>query len=260
MENSLVPLQKTSLSLLSAVRLVATDMDGTLTQQGQFVPGLLRSLLALNEVGIQSLLVTGRSAGWVQGLVAYLPVIGAIAENGGVFIPKTTLEPCLLVNIADLSQQRDHLAAMFAQLQMAFPKLQPATDNQFRITDWTFDIDSLTPKELDSIAATCQTAGWGFTYSTVQCHIRPLEQNKGNGLQKVLQQYLPDCSLSTVLTVGDSPNDESLFDPDYFPLSVGVANITHYHDRLHYFPKFVTQKAEYSGFQELVEHLIKAQH
>ena len=66
------------------VCLVATDMDGTLTQQGRFTSYLFMALEALADTQIYVLLVTGRSAGWVQGLKTYLPVTGAIAENGGL--------------------------------------------------------------------------------------------------------------------------------------------------------------------------------
>ncbi len=38
------------------------------------------------------------------------------------------------------------------------------------------------------------------------------------------------CSPEQILTVGDSPNDQTLFDPDRFPLSVGVANMLQYRE------------------------------
>ncbi|HEY9651783.1 MAG TPA: HAD hydrolase family protein, partial [Coleofasciculaceae cyanobacterium] len=67
------------------IHLVATDMDGTLTQRGKFTSALFQSFEALAQASIPVLIVTGRSAGWVSGLASYLPVAGAIAENGGLF-------------------------------------------------------------------------------------------------------------------------------------------------------------------------------
>jgi HAD superfamily hydrolase (TIGR01484 family) len=233
-------------------------MDGTLTRQGQFTPALLRSLTELAQANIAVVIVTGRSAGWVQGLVAYLPVAGAIAENGGVFIPKDTWHPVPLIDVGDVTSHRQQLAAIFTRIQTAFPQLQPSADNAFRLTDWTFDIGTLTPSELADIADLCQTAGWGFTYSTVQCHIRPLQQDKGVGLQQVLQRTFPAITPQQVITVGDSPNDEGLFDARLFPLSVGVANVRHYCDRLQHVPYFITQGEEFEGFQEVVERLLTA--
>jgi hydroxymethylpyrimidine pyrophosphatase-like HAD family hydrolase len=68
------------------VALVATDMDGTLTAHGRFTPQLLQALGSLAAANIPVLIVTGRSAGWVQAIAHYLPIAGAIAENGGVYM------------------------------------------------------------------------------------------------------------------------------------------------------------------------------
>ncbi len=257
MENSPVPLQESSPTALTDIRLVATDMDGTLTQTGKFTPALLRSLTALATAEIPTVIVTGRSAGWVQGVATYLPVVGAIAENGGVWIPADSGEPMPLVEISAIAQHRERLAHIFAQLQATFPDLQPSTDNPFRLTDWTFDIGQLTPADLTRIDQTCQAAGWGFTYSTVQCHIRLAAQDKGIALQRVLQQQFPNITAHQVVTVGDSPNDEGLFEAERFPISVGVANVQHYCDRLRHLPTFITTGAEVQGFQELAQVLLR---
>ena len=94
---------------LSKVRLVATDMDGTLTTHGEFTAELLQAFGRLEAGGIKVLIVTGRSAGWVSGIVNYLPVVGAIAENGGLYIDKANLEPVILPDIPRLTHHRDRL-------------------------------------------------------------------------------------------------------------------------------------------------------
>lgn len=258
MEHSAALHQDSSTSLLDKVCLVATDMDGTLTQDGQFTAGLLQTLGQLSAANVTTLIVTGRSAGWVQGILAYLPIAGAIAENGGVYLAKATLTPEWLVDLVDIGQHRAALATCFQQLQQRFSSLRPAADNRFRLTDWTFDIGGLTPADLDQLQEMCQTAGWGFTYSTVQCHIRPAAQDKGVALQTVLRRHFPTVTAERVVTVGDSPNDEGLFNPQHFPLSVGVANVAHYRDRLRYFPQLTTAGREVQGFQELVQAIVTA--
>lgn len=238
------------------VSLVATDVDGTLTQAGRFRPELLAALSALRQSGIAVLLVTGRAAGWVDALRHYLPVSGAIAENGGVFLPgdSQAIEP--IVPIPEPDRHRQQLAAQFDRLRDTFPPLQAATDNSFRLTDWTFAVGDLSPGELAEIAARCQDGGWGFTYSTVQCHIQLPGQNKAAAISQVLARAFPHLDRQGVLTVGDSPNDASMFDGERFPLSVGVANITRYRDRLAHLPAYVTAAAESAGFCELVRHLV----
>ncbi len=240
------------------IRLIATDMDGTLTTQGQFTATLLQTLEQLAIAQIPVVIVTGRSAGWVSGVVEYLPVFGAIAENGGLFFPRKADQFWLLADIADFSKHRKALEQMFQSLQQEWPTVQESSDNRFRLTDWTFDVTGLTPGDLQQMGDRCQANGFGFTYSTVQCHIKLPAQDKASGLLRVLHRYFPSLSPTNLVTVGDSPNDEPLFAP-VFPLSVGVANVLEYRDRLTYPPAYVTQTPEGQGFCELAQYLLTTQ-
>lgn len=255
---SLTPLSQKTLHQFQSVRLLATDMDGTLTNQGKFTAEVLHTLVELAEANFPVVIVTGRSAGWVSGLVHYLPIAGAIAENGGIFFPRHTAPEIPLVPISDFAAHRQHLAQMFQVLQTEFPNLQESTDNRYRLTDWTFDVQGLSQTEIETLARRCLEAGWGFTYSTVQCHISLPQQNKAAGLQTVLKDYFPGVTTDAIATVGDSPNDESLFNPDLFPLSVGVANVLDYRDRLTHLPAFVTTQSEGKGFCEFSSWLLQA--
>ena len=121
------------------LRLIATDMDGTLTQQGKFTANLLHAFEDLIAADIPVLIVTGRSAGWVSGLVTYLPVAGAIAENGGLFYLADSAEPISLTSIPNLVEHRQSLSNAYQRLKSEFPHIQESIDNRFRLTDWTFD-------------------------------------------------------------------------------------------------------------------------
>jgi hydroxymethylpyrimidine pyrophosphatase-like HAD family hydrolase len=239
----------------SQIKLIASDVDGTLTHSDHLTPKLLEAITQLNQANLPLLLVTGRSAGWVDALRNYLPVVGAIAENGGVFCPQDGPYQ-LLGDFPPLSTHRQHLADAFSQLQQRYPQLKASTDNAFRLTDWTFDVEGLSEGDLGAITLQCQAWGWSFTYSTVQCHIKPQSQNKASGIQQVLAQYFPTIHPTQVLTIGDSPNDQAMFNPEIFPVSVGVANILKYADRLQYRPKYVTTRAEVDGFCEMVNCLL----
>jgi hypothetical protein len=239
------------------LRLIATDMDGTLTQRGKFTASLLQAFEDLRAADIPVLIVTGRSAGWVSGLVTYLPVVGAIAENGGLFYPAHSDQPVALTPIPDLVAHRQQLEVAYQRLKSEFPHIQESTDNRFRLTDWTFDNRDLTVTQLERLDTLCSSMGWGFTYSSVQCHIKPASQDKATGLMQVLHEYFPQYAPQQVLTVGDSPNDASLFNPQLFPLSVGVANVLDYASELIYQPAYVTTAVEGEGFCELAQYLIK---
>ena len=215
-----MPLSPLNQSTLSNIRLIASDVDGTLTDNGKFSSDFISTLLDLQSSGIKVLLVTGRSAGWVSALVNYLPVAGAIAENGGVFLQPDGQQD-LLSSIPNLSRHRILLENTFHHIKQLFPNLHPSADNQFRITDWTFDVNDLSTEDIQAISSQCQQMGWSFTYSNVQCHIKPSHQDKATGLMSVLKKYFPELNSQQVLTIGDSPNDEAMFNPDLFPISGG---------------------------------------
>ncbi|HEY9302251.1 MAG TPA: HAD family hydrolase [Phormidium sp.] len=254
---SLIPISSKAMFAAKNISLIATDMDGTLTSHGKFTSSLVKALEALAEAEIAVLLVTGRSAGWVQGLKSYLPVTGAIAENGGVFFQAINEQPKLLTPIINLTIHRQQLAATFEYLKSHFPQIKESTDNSFRLTDWTFDVQGLTTDELQQLEQLCAAKGWGFTYSTVQCHIKPENQAKATSLRQVLNSYFPQITTENLITVGDSPNDETLFDQSLFPFSVGVANVLDYRTKLKCLPAYVTSLAEGEGFRELAELVLK---
>ena len=234
------------------IRLIATDMDGTLTKSEKFDSNLFTALRRLADTGIEVLIVTGRSAGWVQAIANYLPVMGAISENGGLLYWNHDPQPHLISQI-NQAQHRQQLRQVFKLLKSKFPQIQESADNRFRLTDWTFDVADINQTELEQINYICQAEGYGFTYSTVQCHIKPLHQDKAIALNKIRQEYFSQLKPDEIVTIGDSPNDESLFNPEQFPLSVGVANILSYRDRLQYLPKYITNKFAGAGFCELAE-------
>jgi len=240
------------------IQLIASDMDGTLTLDGKFSAEFISTLEQLQSVGLPLLIVTGRSAGWVQGLAQYLPVAGAIAENGGLYFFPPDYEARFLVDLLDITTHRQALADCFQKLKAEWPQLVESSDNRFRLTDWTFDVAGLGQGEIEAIAQRCQDQGWDFTYSTVQCHIRPQGQDKGIALQRLMAKQYPELNSRQVITIGDSPNDASLFNPQLFPLSCGVANLRHYADQLPHCPAYITEAAEFPGFQELADVLLHA--
>ena len=245
-----------TLARLTDIRLIATDIDGTLTREGKFTTELLEAIDRVNAKEIKLLLVTGRSAGWVSAVNNYLHVAGAIAENGGLYFNGDG-DFDLMTRIESIDEHRAQLAQRFYQLQSRYPQIAESSDNQFRITDWTFDVAGLSDLELGEIATQCKQWGYSFTFSTIQCHIKPQHQDKGVAILQVLKQYFPQINPTQTITVGDSPNDASMFDLALFPHSVGVANIHHYHHKLAHQPQYITKLPEVAGFCELVDLLTR---
>lgn len=245
------PLQQAS---LGAVRLIVSDLDGTLTAGDRFSAALIQALEQLATTEITVLISTGRSVGWGMALAQYLPVAGVITENGGAICwPEQA--PIILSPIAAIAEHRQQLQHCFQKIQQHWPQLQPAADNAFRQTDWAFDVAGLSTADLEQIAAIATEQGLDFVYSAVQCHLLPRGQNKGRSLRQVCQSAFPALTLEQIVTVGDSPNDTSLFAE--FPLSVGVANLAPYLDRLPQPPRYLCQQPEVAGFLELVDVLLR---
>jgi HAD superfamily hydrolase (TIGR01484 family) len=238
------------------IQLIAADIDGTLTSGGKFTTELLQAIDRLNTNGIKLVLVTGRSAGWISAVNNYLPVAGAIAENGGVYFNRDSRDFDFLTRIDRIEAHRAELANRFWELQERYPHIEESSDNQFRITDWTFDVAGLTDLELGEINTQCQQWGYSFTFSTVQCHIKPQLQDKGTAILQVLKRYFPELKMTQIVTVGDSPNDDTMFNRELFPYSVGVANLQHYTTKLTHQPQYLTKHSEVAGFCELVNTIL----
>jgi len=243
---------------------IATDIDGTLTTRGNFSGEVLSILHTLRAAGFRLFLVTGRPSGWVQGLVSYLPVTAAIAENGGVLFLGSETQPLLrnarTGGYAPLQGDghRLELEKVFQLVKQIYPQLTVTEDNAYRLSDFTFHVSQLSTETLLDIQTIVEKQGYGFTWSTIHGHIMPQGQNKGHALQWLLEQFeIPSKPALSTLTVGDSPNDVSLFDPDIFPYSSGVANIHKYLPVMTHSPQLISQRSEGEGFIEIAQMLLK---
>src|SRR4051812_7299860 len=68
-----------------SIDFVLTDIDDTLTDEGQLGAQAYSALWSLNDAGIQVVPVTGRPAGWCEMIARQWPVAGVIGENGGFY-------------------------------------------------------------------------------------------------------------------------------------------------------------------------------
>jgi hydroxymethylpyrimidine pyrophosphatase-like HAD family hydrolase len=77
------PFAKLNIAELEHIRVLATDIDDTITTAGKIPSSTIEGLVALEKAGIVVALVTGRPAGWAQALASYLAGVRvAVAENG----------------------------------------------------------------------------------------------------------------------------------------------------------------------------------
>ena len=67
-----------------AVTGLFTDIDDTLTTEGEITADAMEALGALKAAGLKVVAITGRPVGWSQPFAARWPVDAIVAENGAV--------------------------------------------------------------------------------------------------------------------------------------------------------------------------------
>ena len=246
-------------SVLVGLRVLAADIDDTITEGGKLSARTLNLLEELEAVGLLLALVTGRSAGCAQALAGYLPAVRlVIGENGLVSFDgagrRRDLGPPRDATFARaLADNAERVARAFA--------LTRTDDDTFRLFERAF----LRPAGFDADALRgCQQLvdkGFEVIASSIHIHVRPSGWDKADGLLAALAPILPDVGAdgdASILFVGDSSNDRPLF--ARFPrTSVGVRNVVGFlaelgTDR----PAYITEGEAAAGFAEVVTRLLAA--
>jgi HAD superfamily hydrolase (TIGR01484 family) len=253
------PFSNLTTAALARIRVLAADVDDTITTNGKIPSTTLAGFEALEKSGLAVALVTGRPAGWAQALAGYLPGVRvAVAENGLVAFDGNGQR-------RDLGPQRGQdffarLAENAARLRKVYA-LDVTPDDAFRLFERAF----VRPASFDAsaLAASQKLVDSGFEVmaSSIHIHVRPSGWGKAEGLLAALAPIdaqacaTPDES---ILFVGDSSNDRSMF-ARLRRTSVGVRNVNHFLAELaEDQPTFITQAESALGFAEVVRALLAA--
>lgn len=255
---------------LARLRGVLTDIDDTLTREGEIEPEALAALHRLAAAGLPVIAITGRPAGWSEPFARVWPVAAIVAENGGVMLRRqhglpaaASLEAPLLY---DYMQDAATRAANFRRLQACaqavlaeVPGTVLARDSAGRLTDIAVDHSEfvhLAPEAIDRVVALMRAHGLQATVSSIHINGWIGGHNKWTAAQWAVQQVLGEpFDPARWLYVGDSTNDQLMF--ERVPLSVGVANIARFLPQLAVRPAFVTQAERGHGFAEVAERLLR---
>ena len=251
------PFSEFTSPLLAHVRVLAADVDDTITTAGKIPSGTVDCFEALGGAGFTLALVTGRPAGWAQALAGYLPSVRmAVAENGLVAFAGDGTR-------MDLGPERargfaDRLAENAARVRDAYG-LTVTPDDAFRLFERAF----VRPAGFDAAALAASgklvDRDLEVIASSIHIHVRPAGWGKAEGLLAALRSIDPVACATpdeAILFVGDSSNDRSLF-ARLRQTSVGVRNVVHFLDELgDDQPAFITEAESALGFAEVARALL----
>lgn len=239
-------------------KVVFTDVDDTLTYNGTLPVETFQALYRLKEAGIEVIPVTGASAGWCDCLIKTWPIQHIIGENGALSMQKDTtgiVRRYFVKESKVVIEDMEKLQAIAVQLSNTFPEIQYTQDQAFRLTDIAFDIGqavTVDSQRADQATQWLTTLGVHAKRSSIHINVWIGSHSKASGAVAWLQKN--NIKIQDCLFIGDSPNDESMFET--FPLSIGVANIKKFIPGMKHLPNYVTKNQGGHGFVDMVNCLL----
>lgn len=238
---------------------IFSDVDDTLTWEGELPRATFNALHDLREAGIEVVPVTGGSAGWCDCLLKTWPIRYIIGENGAFWMEQTERGHTLLNVLKAPGRVEPDLARLKRlgqKLAAEFPGIGFTQDQPYRITDIAFDIGQAVDIEpAKAQAATKWLREQGVMAKLSSIHINSWIGNhtKATGAIEWLKKQ--QLASSQALFIGDSPNDEAMF--EQFECTVGVANIERFIPTMTHKPHYITQNPGGFGFAELATALLQ---
>ncbi len=186
------------------IKLVASDIDGTLTEKRGSLRLAVESIKAirlLEENNIRVSLVSGNSLPITAGLARYIGASGpAIGENGCLILYKG--------KIIHLCKGRPPNELVEKILNLGFVE---SWQNIFRLHDLAFlakDQKHLT-ENIDKVASIVEAYGFKLLDSGYAIHIQPPGAGKARGVLKALE--LLNIEEKELAVIGDGKNDRDMF-------------------------------------------------
>ena len=249
----------------STITYLLTDIDDTITHKGRIPACAFQAMEDLGKAGIKVIPITGRPAGWCDHIARMWPVDGIVGENGAFYFVYDILEKKMIRRYFKIDQERKQdqkkLAAVRHKILKSIPGCVVSADQPYReadlAIDFAEDVPALSQTDIDRIVdifeqygayakvSSIHVNGWFGTYDKLSMTKIMFKEVFKTDLDVIKEK---------VIFVGDSPNDESMF--EYFPNSVGVANVLAFYDRLAFKPAWITKGKGGIGFAQLAKVLV----
>jgi HAD superfamily hydrolase (TIGR01484 family) len=248
-----------------AIRGVLTDIDDTISTGGRVTADAYAAMERLRNAGLLVIPVTGRPAGWCDHIARMWPVDAVVGENGALYTIHDERARKLRKRYADSVPERraarERLTDIAAKVLDAVPGCALASDQPYRDTDLAIDycedVAPLPPAAVERIAALLHAEGMTARVSSIHVNGWFGAHDKLTMTRTLLHEAFGidlDAERPRFVFVGDSPNDAPMF--EFFPNSVGVANVRRFAGRLAAPPKYITAQESGAGFAELASFLL----
>ncbi|MCP4670579.1 MAG: HAD-IIB family hydrolase [Desulfobacula sp.] len=250
---------------ITSITYLLTDIDDTITYKGRIPAIAFKALEDLDKAGIKVIPITGRPAGWCDHIARMWPVKGVVGENGAFYFSYDVHAKKMIKRYIKSDQERagdkKKLAAIEQKILKQVPGCVVSADQPYReadlAIDFSEDVSALPQFDIDKIVDIFEQDGATAKISSI--HVNGWFGNYDKlSMTKIMfkEVFKQDLDLikEKVVFAGDSPNDEPMF--EYFPNSVGVANVLAFQDTLKSKPAWITEGKGGFGFAQLVRILV----
>ena len=263
------PVSQIPAAQLRKIRGVFTDVDDTLTTAGHLSAEAYVALQALMDKGLRVVPVTGGPAGWCDHMARAWGVDAVVGESGAFYFHRRAdtgdLTRRFWYDEEQRRSRRQMLKAAREALLTELPGVRLSSDHGYRELDLAIDLVNARGTPLpemmhDDIMAILNRRGMNTKKSSIHINAFFGDHDKLAMTRVAVKELWNedlDATRDQWLFIGDSANDASMF--EFFPVSVGVANVHHVLDELPVPPAYVTQHDGGAGFAEMVRVLLAAQ-
>ncbi|MCB0342125.1 MAG: HAD-IIB family hydrolase [Pseudobdellovibrionaceae bacterium] len=244
------------------IKVLFTDIDDTLTHQGRLQAEAYDALWQLHNANIAVVPVTGRPAGWCELIARQWPVAGVIGENGGLYFRyhEKKMHRHYAFPATTRKDHRSRLELVKAEVLQQVPGAALASDQFCRemdlAIDYCEDVAPLDKGQVQKIVDIFTKHGATVKVSSIHVNGWFGDYDKLTMCKAFAETELQirlDTQGSICAFVGDSPNDEPLF--EYFENSFAVANVNRFVDDMSHLPKYVAKKEGGLGFAEIAKRM-----
>lgn len=262
------PISQLSKDTAKKIQFVFSDIDDTISSHGKILPEAFKAIWDLHYQGIHVIPITGRCAGWVDHIARMWPVDAVVGENGALYAYidfqtfPAKLKMVFYEETNSLPKYRRKLELIKEEIFTKIPSVGLASDQSYRLFDLAIDfcedVPPHTKEQIKEIVEIFQKHGAQTKVSSIHVNGWFGTYDKLKMTKKMFREHFKmelEDHLEKTVFIGDSPNDQPMF--DFFPNSVGVANVKNFLPDLSSFPRYITKNEGGLGFSEMVKILLK---